>query len=97
MIVIDAIIEFIFDMLIKLLTGEKPKGKLIESINSTKGYNKDNYFDKAVNKYSKDSISTESKNGDTKVITEILGFDIKNGMIGYTENGSGNLVILNNK
>ena len=93
----DAIMEFIFDMLIELVTGRKPKSKLIESINSTKGYNKDNYFDKAVNKYSKHSISTEIKNRDTKVITEILGFDIKNGMIGYTENGSGKLIILNNK
>ncbi|MBU3101973.1 MULTISPECIES: hypothetical protein [Clostridium] len=93
----DAIMEFIFDMLIELLTGKKPKRKLIESINSTKGYNKDNYFDKAVNKYSKHSISTESKNRETKVITEMLEFDIKSGMIGYTENGSGRLIILNNK
>ncbi|MCB2358617.1 hypothetical protein [Clostridium estertheticum] len=93
----DAIMEFIFDMLIKLLTGKKPKRKLIESINITKGYNKDNHFDKAVNRYSKHSISTESKNRETKVITETLGFDTKSGMVGYTENGSGRLIILNNK
>ena len=89
--------EFIFDILIELVTGKKPKGKLIKSINSTKGYNKDNHFDKEVNKYSKHSTATESKNRDTKVITEVLGFDIKSGIIGYTENGSGRLIILNNK
>lgn len=93
----DAIMEFIFDILIELVTGKKPKRKLIESTNSTKGYNKGKHFDKEVNKYSKHSISTESKNRDTEVITEILGYDIKSGMIGYTENGSGKLIILNNK
>lgn len=86
----DAIMEFIFDILIELVTGKKPKGKLIKSTNSAKESNKNNYLDKAVNKYSKHSISTESKNRETKVITEILDFDIKNGMIGYTENGSEN-------
>jgi len=97
---LDGVFEIIFDIIGEVLTSIKPKDKGLKNIKENNSYNlrhsnKINIFNKGMD-YNKKHVNRgvyHSK--EIKVITEIVGLDIKRGILSYTENGTGKLVKIN--
>ncbi|MBU3143891.1 hypothetical protein [Clostridium sp. CF012] len=94
---VDDIFEIILDILGEVLTFIKRKDKDMKNINvnnsdNLRHSNKINFFNKKMDYYKKHENGSLDYSEKTKIITEIVGVDIKRGILGYTENGTGKLI-----